>query len=311
MGFGQTGYDNIPKGGSGADPSRVAQFFFGTDEQGPQHARRIMFLDGARGMPFGFHLHNHFVNRTNTRIEEVCLIKNSLGKVCPLCEHEVERDGEMKAWFPSYVGCFSVFVMGIPFKGADGRVVINPIVREYKGKTYTGGWERKHLILSRGGDAKPGPLRRLVDLIAGEFGVVAPELPDLTGVVCDVYRSVGKQTDRVGDNWKVVTYQDAPLRVPRDRWLSYMQSRGLATEALERVEKHKLLEPIDHAAYWEARVKTPDQLRDVLAKAYGEAGAPQSGATGGKAGGNAGGQSGGEYEGMPEPPEGFCDDVPF
>lgn len=310
MSFGQTGYDNIPKGGSGADPNKIMQFFFGTDEQGPQHKRRVMLLDGARAMPFGFHLHNHFIKRTGTRIEEVCLLKNGLGKSCPLCEHEaLNQGGEMKRWFPQYVGCFTTFVLGRVDR-RDGKLVIAPIERTYKGKTYQSQWDRRHLILNRGSDAKPGALRGLVDLAADKFGVVPPELPNMQGVVFDAYRSVGTQTNRVGDKWEIVSYKDAPLRVEPDKWLDYLRAYGLDAEAEERLAKFGLLTPIDHSAYWEARVKTPDQLAEVLRSALGERGADRGGdyeAEGGFRGGSG-----------DEPPEGFGnyggapdDEIPF
>jgi hypothetical protein len=287
MGFGQTGYDNIPKGGGGGDPSRVMQFFFGMDERGIAHKRRVLFLDGARALPLGFFLHNHFVRRTNTRIEEVCLVKNGLGKECPLCDHEVadKKTGEMKNWFPAYVGCFTTMILGRPARDLSNRAILLPVEHTYKNKVYKSQWDRRLLVLGRGGDKKPGALPRLVNLVADKLGVVAPDVPDLTGVVCDVYRNEGDQTDRVGDHWEVVQSGESPLIVPPDKVMSFLRSRGLAGEDLERVEKYRLWEPIDHQAYWQGRVKTPDQLRDVLARAYGEAPAQGDGKP---AGGSAG-----------------------
>jgi hypothetical protein len=269
--FGQSGYGNVPKDVAGGDRSKVVQFFFGEDQRGIK--RRVLFLDGEDGMPFGFHLHSHYVRGTGRRVEEVCLLKNNLAPRCPLCEHiTVSKDKETgkekeSNWYPSYVGCYTLLDMGryVPRQGAE-KPRLAPVERVYKGKTYKDQWRRKLLLLKRGGEKRPGALPKIMDMIAREFG---EDLPNCKGVVCDVVRNPGDQTDRVGDDWKVVTYNDAPLRVPAEKWMDYFRSLGMTPEDAEAVQKYKQLEPINHRAMW--RAKTEADLERALAVALGHA----------------------------------------
>lgn len=292
--FGQTGSGNIPKdmgGGSG----KLAQFYFGNDRS---VKRRIMFLDGENGMPFGFWLHEHFIRSTDKRVEEVCLLRNNLGDRCPLCDHKsISKDkktGEEKetTWYPSYVGCYTLLEMGmVIMEGGRSRIV--PTERVYKGKTYRDQWRRKLLLLKRGGEKRPGALMKITNLVGREFG---EEVPNFKGVVCDVVRNPGDQTDRVGDDWKIVTYQDAPLRVAPEKWVSYLQKIcGMTDEELKNVEKYKHLEPIDHRAHW--KEKTVAELERILAAAHSR-GEPEKQDEEKPGGIREGG--GGDYEGKSE-----------
>jgi hypothetical protein len=305
--FGQSGIRNMPKEEPrGADPSKVVQFYFDKDQRGIK--RRVLFLDGEDGMPFGFHLHSHYNNANGRRVEEVCLLKNGLADRCPLCEHTYsvkdKKTGkeQEQSWYPSYVGCYSVLDLGIPTK-VDGRVVLVPVERTYKGKTYQDQWRRKMLLLKRGGEKRPGMLTKVTEMVGREFG---EEVPDFRGVLFDVVRNEGDQTDRVGDSWTLLKKnEDTPIRLAPGEWQAYCVARGMTPEALEEAIKYRAFEPFDFRAMW--RPKTVAQLEHVLAVALGQAseeprGGDYEGSTTGE------GNPPGWVPGDQLPPD---DDIPF
>lgn len=292
--FGQTGSKNIPKDDQrGSDPSKVLQFYFDKDQRGLK--RRVLFLDGETGMPFGFHLHSHYVNATGKRVEEVCLLRNGLAERCPLCEYkyhvkdkETGKEKEM-SWYPSYVGCYTVFDMGTPVM-RNGKPVLVPVERTYKGKTYRDQWRRKLLLLKRGGEKRPGMLPKITEMVGREFG---EEVPNFKGVIFDVVRNAGDQTDRVGDSWTLLKKnEDQPVRLDPMEWQPYCVARGMTDEEREAVIKYKQMEPINHRAMW--KEKSIVQLEHILAVALGHAQPEDEGGGGDRGEGSEGRQ---DYEG--------------
>ena len=306
--FGQSGYKNIPKDEvGGGDASKVMQFYFDKDQRGLK--RRVLFLDGEDGMPLGFHLHSHYVNSTGKRVEEVCLLRNHIADRCPLCEHtflskdkKTDEEKEMK-WYPSYVGCYSIFDMGTP-RMVDGKPRLVPVERTYKGKVYRDQWRRKLLLLKRGGDARPGMLTKITDMVGREFG---EEVPNFKGTIFDVVRNAGDQTDRVGDSWTLLKKsEDQPVRLAPSEWIYYFRERGMTDAELENVTKYRNLEPFDHRAMW--RPKTAAQLDHVLAVALGHAAEEPREREQPRGAEGAGAHGDYEGSGVGDPPEGFFPD---
>ena len=271
MGF-QTGYNNIPEqrvgGGSSSNHAGFVRSFRMSKEQiGSDHVRRLLFLDGEDGMPLGLWLHHHYNRSTNRTVREVCLRRNGFNSTCPLCEYEYlhkksNGETETRNWFPSYVGSYSVLMLGHPSRvEVDGKMrwQIEPIENLYKGKVYQNSYERHLLVLKQGNpQKKPGQLIKLADMVKAELG---GDVPNFQGLVCDTYRG-GELSESVGDNWKFVTYKDAPLRVPMDKFYDYVRKQG-APEDFDP----ELLKPFNHKEVWQP--KPVDELRRILHEATG------------------------------------------
>ena len=172
--------------------------------------KRVIFLDSS---PFCFWEHNIYKITGNASDREVCLERNGLDEICPICEldgqkseREQFRRGAKRNWWPSYVGYFTVVDLGdVVMEGGTCR--LEGWQSPKSGKVYQ--FQRKLFGAKRGGKDKPGTLPKLHRIVQKKGG-------SLRGMVFDIYRSGGK-VEAVGDEFELVE------RVDDDKILDYIR----------------------------------------------------------------------------------------
>lgn len=250
-------------GGGGGDQNRKTFGFFIPDPAKAGHTvtKRILFLDT---IPFAFWEHNFYKITGRSQEKCICLAKNNMDeRGCPLCDNE---------FWPSYVGYLTVIDMGEVVSYDNGKAKLEG----YVGKKDRLWWFDKKLIcMKRGGEDKPGMLKKL-ERYRDRYG------GDLTGTVWDVSRS-GKLVESCGDDWNYVE------RVRPEEFTEYLVRAGAQKDNLD-------LTPVDY--YAEFIPRGYEDLARVV-------GAP-SGRGGGGGGGGTRTEGAGYGDGAPGD-----DDIPF
>lgn len=205
--------DNLYGGGGGGDgdgnrPRKTFSFFIPDPAKaGKTVTKRIMFLDTV---PFAFWEHNFFKITGKSQDKCICLGKNGLDeRGCPLCEKE---------FWPSYSGYFTIIDMGEVTGYSGGKAKLEGYVGK---KDRLWQFDKKILCAKRGGDDKPGILKKLERNREKHGG-------DLTGTVWDVSRS-GKLVESCGDDWDYVE------RVRPEDFEAYLVKAGADASKLDLV----------------------------------------------------------------------------
>lgn len=233
------GFDDPPDygnyGGGGDGGTKTFGFFIpAPDPEHPQgYTKRILFLDTV---PFAFWEHNFYKITGKSQDKAICIGRSGIDKRgCPLCEQE---------FWPRYVGYFTVIDLGTVVR-QGGKVRLEG----YRGKKdRVWQFDKKLLCAGRGGDDKPGVLKKLERYRERHGG-------DLTGTVWDVTRT-GKKVEACGDEWDFVE------RVKPEEFAEYLVRWGADRSKLE-------LTPVD---YYEEFV--PRSYED-LARVIGRSGDPR------------------------------------
>jgi len=247
-------------GGNSFDPNKKTFSFFVPDPTkqpgGQPITKRILFLDT---IPFAFWEHSFYKITGKSRDKCICLGRNGLDeRGCPLCDQE---------FWPAYAGYLTVIDMGTVI--GTGQ---NMKLEGYQGKKdRVWQFDKKVICMKRGGDDKPGMLKK-IERYRDKYG------GDLTGTVWDVTRT-GRLVEACGDEWDYVE------RVKPEEFAEYLVRAGAQRDQLD-------LQPCD---YYEEYVPKP---YEELARFVG----------GGGGASNGGGQTkteGAGYGGNPD------DDIPF
>lgn len=259
-------YNSYGGGGGGDDDRKTFSFFLPDPTKQPDKkpvAKMILFLDT---IPFAFWEHNFYKITGKSRDKCICLARNGLDeRGCPLCDNE---------YWPSYVGYLTVIDMGTVVGYKGGRAILEG----YRGKKdRIWQFDKRLLCAKRGGDDKPGILKKLERKREQHGG-------DLTGTVWTVSRT-GKLVESCGDEWEYVE------RVKPEEFSAYLERWGADQSKLD-------LTPVDYYAEF-----VPRSYED-LARVVGGGG--NSGGSGGTGNSGVARSDGAGYGDAPDE-----DDIPF
>ncbi len=268
--FGSVGWDNMPEddygGGEGGlsddwEKERLYKFRFRMNytannpiNPGRPVTHRVLILDAA---PFCFFEHGLYNYRQYTKAyNTICLKKNNLGDVCPICE-----DG---SW-PRFMGMLSIIDLGqVEYKDKE-MILHHRTWKNKQGETKESSFERKMLAAAKGNNETPGPLMKLQWESEKRGGT-------LEGTVWDATRT-GKKEDGVGAKWDYID------RVAPEEYVSYLQRFGAPEDVNVKTIGDEFAEG-DKSGWLEVcKVQDVNVLRSMV---------------GGHSGGNDGGQKGGQ-----------------
>jgi hypothetical protein len=242
MAWGQTGWDALDEV-ENEEANRVngVRDFWVTAGK----KKRIVILDDH---PFPLWEHGLWALTKQSSDREVCLLRNKIDEVCPLCEITIPgKDGKSYRLYPSFIGAFTVIDCGDVLRSKATQKVVLEGYKSKKGQVFQ--FNKKMMRAKKGSKDKPGMLpyiRRRVEDCGGS----------MLGTVWDCFRP-GEKSEAIGSEWSYVGRIDVSSTEAMLKGLVEMDGSPLDSVS------DKLLEGLDNLPLPYEKIFVPKTVKQL------------------------------------------------